>query len=214
MEKIKALSNLATSSSAIIKELLHSKENGNVVGIWGGAFNQIVCLTAVEDIIDVEIANDKLIILKKLDLQGIYLNNNMINLSEIEKVISFNASYNEYLMSCLQDYPEDQHIKIRQREQMITMDDLKMIVIRNINSGNKIKIKRAGEGSQKSCYVIDFNPNTEAVILSCELNDARQEEILIRDIEEIEFEFHYDYKGFSSRTFRINADVCLINKSS
>ena len=202
-------SHSVTSSSGIYDELVYSKENGNVVGIWSNLFKNVVCLTAVEDIIDVEISDDKLIILKKIDLQGIFLNNNRIYLSEIDKVISFAALYNEHLMQCLQESSEDAHIKIRQRQQFITVDDLKLVFIRNINSGNKISISLIN-GETRSCYVTDFNPHAETVILSCELNNENPEEICIKDIGEIEFEFHYDYKGFSSKTFRINPDVCLL----
>lgn len=215
MEEIKishapiSQSHSVTSTSAILTELIRSKENGNILGIWSNVFRNIVCLTAVDDIIDVEIADDKLVLLKRIDLQGVCLNNNRIYLSEINKIISFNATYNEYLKQNLYNSSDDSTIKIRQREQLITTDDLKLIVIRNINSGNKIWVRQAS-GEARSCYIADFNPYTETVMLSCELSSEESDEIHLREIEEIEFEFHYDYKSFSSRVFRITPEVCLL----
>lgn len=202
-------SHSVTTTSAILKELIHSKENGNVLGIWSSVFKNVVCLTAVDDIIDVEISDDKLVLLKKIDLQGVCLNNNRIYLSEIRKVISFNAAYNEYLIHNLQEPPGDSGIKIRQREQAITSDDLKLIIIRNIHSGNRIWVRQV-TGEAKSCYIADFNPYTEMVILSGELNSADPEEIHLNEIDEIEFEFYYDYKSLSSRVFKITREMCLL----
>lgn len=163
----------------------------------------MVCLTAVEDIIDVEITGDKLVILKKIDLHGNYLNNNEICLSEIEKIITFTASYNDHLLSCLQQAPLNPMIKIRARQQLINREDLKMILIRNLNSGNKIGIRKARNTEVNQYYVRDFNPYVNMVIVASEIDSKPCARVLLNEIAEIAFEFNYDYKGLSSRIFKV-----------
>lgn len=213
MEISKATSGLINTPAAILNELMLSKENGNVVGIWtsavGKSSTKVVCLTAVEDVIDIEIMNDKLIILKKLDLQGIYLTDNEIYLSEIERVVTFNTSYNEHLMWYLQQPIDDPTVKIRLREQSVTIDDLKIILIRNLNSGNKIQIKKTNEIEVSRYYLSDFNSHTDTVVVSDKINNDSYQEISIKDIDSIEFEFHYDYKGFSTKIFTVHSPINL-----
>lgn len=199
-------SNVITTPSKILQELLLSKENGNVVGIWAASLakisHKVVCLTAVENIIDVEITEDKLIILKKIDLQGVYLNNNEIYLSEVEKIITFTASYNDHLLSYLQQAPVNPMVKIRKRQQVITHEDLKMILIRNLNSGNKINIRKTDEQTAQPYYIRDFNPYVNVALVASMIDSEPDRYINVNEIAEIEFEFSYDYKGFSSRIFK------------
>ena len=198
-------SNVLTSPAAILSELKHSMKNGNVVGIWSGLYKHRVFLTAVEHIIDAEIINDKLIILKSIDLQGIARHDNRIYLSEIEKLIPFNTKYDEHLIVSDDTFSDDSYVKIIQNEQIITPDDLKILLIRNINSGIRISLK-FNNGSVKDCYIKNYLPQHEAVILSCTLeSDTADEEISvpIRKIREVEFEFYCIHKGFSSKKFKI-----------
>lgn len=187
----------------ILKQLTHSKENGNVIGIW---VNKVVCLYVVEDIIDVEIMNDKLVVLKKIDPQNFYLSLTHLYVSEIEKVISFQRTYSQHLMSCMQESSQDTLIKIKRHEQLISSDDLKMILVRNIHSGSRVSIVMQNNEVIGSCYVLDLNPIEETVSLARNISAEEVEEIPIGHIKQIEFEFHNDHKGFSSRVFKMNRE--------
>lgn len=203
--------NFTPFTDALLHKLNRSKENGSVIAIWAKAalpFRDIVLLTAVENIIDVEIVNDKLIILKKTDLRGIPITRNQIYLKEIEKVISFTASYNEHFLLLAKDKtPAGQGFLIKQREQLITLDDLKIILVMNINSGTRISIKISNEDSVedsvKVCYLLDISPDGEELILSCNLNGDSPEQLSIGKIESLEFEFNFYYRAFSSKIFKI-----------
>lgn len=192
------------SPSLILEHLIQSKETGNVVAIWSNRFTRGLCLTAIEDIQPVEITGDQIITLKKYDLQGGPISNRRISLSEIKEVACFNAIYNEHLLlSIPDDYIDDSTIKIRKWEQSITIDDLKIIFIRNINSGRKIKIRERTTEEVRSCYLREYHLPKEVMLFSPDLNGTDLEEIALSSIEEIEFEFYFYYKGISSIIFKV-----------
>lgn len=82
-----------TTSEEILKELVHSKENGNVIGITALSFGPTLLMTAVEDIIDVK--NDKIVVLKEYDLLGLRLPESELLLSEIVRVHPLRTKYND-----------------------------------------------------------------------------------------------------------------------
>lgn len=86
----------------IVKELNHSKNFGNVIGIFALSLGPIMMMTAVEDII--EIKNDKLIILKETDLLGIKIPEEQIFLSEIVRVHSFRTHFDDPFHVQLRDW--------------------------------------------------------------------------------------------------------------
>jgi hypothetical protein len=77
----------------IVKELIHSKINGNVIGICAISLGPGMIMTAVEDIM--EIKNDKLIILKETDLLGMKVPEEQILLSEIVRVHPFRTQFDD-----------------------------------------------------------------------------------------------------------------------
>ena len=77
----------------IIKELLNSKLNGNVLGICAISLGPSMVMTAVEDIL--EIKNDFLIVLKETDLLGMKLPEEQIFLSEIVRVHPFKTLFDD-----------------------------------------------------------------------------------------------------------------------
>lgn len=77
----------------ILRALMDSKENGNVIGIFALSLGPIMIMTAVDDI--VEIKNDYLIVLKEQDLLGIPVPEEQIFLKEIVRVHPFKTLYND-----------------------------------------------------------------------------------------------------------------------
>ena len=81
------------NTTDIIKELRHSKECGNVIGICAISLGPNMVMTAVEDIIDIK--NDLLIILKETDLLGMKVPEEQIMLSEIVRVHPFRTLFDD-----------------------------------------------------------------------------------------------------------------------
>jgi hypothetical protein len=77
----------------IVKELIHSQQHGNVIGISAISLGPSMIMTAVEDIM--EIKHDKLIFLKETDLLGIKVPEEQIFLSEIVRVHPFRTQFND-----------------------------------------------------------------------------------------------------------------------
>ena len=77
----------------ILKEVRHSKEVGNVIGIFAISLGPIMIMTAVDEILDIK--NDYLIILKETDLLGIKVPEEQILLSEIVRVHPFKTMFDD-----------------------------------------------------------------------------------------------------------------------
>lgn len=80
-----SISNSVSEKDEILKKLLNSLLKGKVVGIFLNDEDHTMCLTAVEDIIKPALASP-VIVLKRLDLHGIFINQNRIDLNDINKV--------------------------------------------------------------------------------------------------------------------------------
>jgi hypothetical protein len=77
----------------IVRELIHSQQHGNVIGICAISLGPSMIMTAVEDIMDIK--HDKLIFLKETDLLGIKVPEEQIFLSEIVRVHPFRTQFND-----------------------------------------------------------------------------------------------------------------------
>ena len=82
-----------TSPSDILRELLHSRDHGNVVGITALSLGPAMVLTAVEEII--EIRNDMIVLVKEIDLLGIKIPECDLLLTEIVKIHPLKTKYND-----------------------------------------------------------------------------------------------------------------------
>jgi hypothetical protein len=85
--------NYVNSPEEIAKELFHSKNFGNVIGICAISLGPSMIMTAVEDIL--ENKNDMLIVLKETDLLGMKLPEEQIMLSEIVRVHPFRTQFDD-----------------------------------------------------------------------------------------------------------------------
>lgn len=81
----------------ILAELNHSRENGNVIGIWASSLGPGLHMCAVENIMDDDVEHDKVIILKDNDLNGVPLQAHVLFLQEIEKVYPMKTVYDEHV---------------------------------------------------------------------------------------------------------------------
>ena len=79
----------------ILNELIASRENGNVIGIWAPSLGFGLNMCDVDNILDDEIEHDKVIILKEKDLKGVQLPAHVLLLQEIEKVYPLKTIYPE-----------------------------------------------------------------------------------------------------------------------
>ena len=88
---------IITEPKDILDELIASRENGNVIGIWSPSLGTGLFMCAVENIYDDDVEHDKVIILKEKDLNGVQLEAHVLFLQEIEKVFPFKTIYNDPL---------------------------------------------------------------------------------------------------------------------
>jgi hypothetical protein len=181
-----------------------------VLGIWGTPFGETMCLTAIEDILDVKGSADKVIVLKKYDLQGVFINTHELCLSEIFRIRRFKKKYRDAIalfdrLDVLQS-EHDHLVKIKRIEQNVSVHELRIILIRIINSGYRIAINLLNDAQvfAESCSVISFESGPHDVIIaSCEISGNHPRAVLVDEIESIEFDFFYSYKGLSSKVFRV-----------
>ena len=86
---------IITEPKYILDELIGSRENGNVIGIWAPPLGEGLFMCAVENIFDDDVEHDKVIILKENDLNGVPLQAHVLFLQEVEKVYPFKTLYND-----------------------------------------------------------------------------------------------------------------------
>ncbi len=201
------ITNTVSEKESMLKDLQHSMLKGNVVGIFTGQQNHVLYLTAVEDIIRLE-SGKHIIVLKRLDLQGLFLHQNHIALDEINKVRKFNALYDDRLPATVKrlayDIEKEYPIKIRKRETVIPFEDLEVIIIRNIDSGHRLDIRVYDDLIYEKCYVKDFHPKKNMVEVSCGIEHGQRNEIPLFLIKSIQFESFFNFKGMLSKIFMID----------
>lgn len=210
-----------TDYNGILRELIRSKESGNVIAISAEPFGHLTYLTAVEDIRDFggDIVEEKVVILKKVDLEGKPIDNNQLFLSDITKIQPFHTKYNERLSTSEPLYivnNEDSDIKIRCHEQVISFQELKLLLFTIKDSGYRIKIKQfGGKLPYDTCYVKGFAEDEfETIIVSCEVNTEDWKEIPVQTIETVEFESFLRFKGLYSKLFRVRKHVDLVSNNT
>ena len=86
---------IITEPKSILHELISSRENGNVIGIWSPSLGTGLYMCGVENILDDDVEHDKVIILKEKDLNGVDLPVHVLFLQEIEKVFPLKTLYND-----------------------------------------------------------------------------------------------------------------------
>ena len=90
-----AMQGIITEPRSILHELINSRENGNVIGIWSPSLGTGLYMCAVENILDDDVEHDKVVILKEKDLNGIPLPVHVLFLQDIEKVFPLKTIYED-----------------------------------------------------------------------------------------------------------------------
>lgn len=80
-----------TSSDTILQELVHSKINGNMIGISSPVLGAGMFITAIEDIL-LE-GKRSIIVLKRYDITGHFLATNKVLLDKITAVCPFKSKF-------------------------------------------------------------------------------------------------------------------------
>ena len=88
---------ITSEPKRILEELIQSRENGNVIGIWASSLGPGLHMCAVENIMDDDVEHDKVIILKDNDVKGVPLQAHVLFLQEIEKIYPMKTLYDEYV---------------------------------------------------------------------------------------------------------------------
>jgi hypothetical protein len=86
---------IITEPKHILEELIASRKNGNIIGIWAPSLGTGLFLCAVENIFDDDEEHDKVIILKENDHNGVPLQAHVLFLQEIEKVFPLKTQYSD-----------------------------------------------------------------------------------------------------------------------
>jgi hypothetical protein len=95
LQSEKAMQGFITEPKHILAELIASRENGNVIGIWANPLGTGLYMCGVENILDDDVEHDKVILLKEKDLNGVPLQAHVLFLQEIEKVYPLKTMYGE-----------------------------------------------------------------------------------------------------------------------
>ena len=198
---------LITEADDILKALRISLHQGNVVGIFVRPQDSDMYLTAVEDIFTSTVTDQKIIILKKLDLHGKLLQHNQLLLASIEKLRFFNTLYKDGLKRTLRNMAASDFntlLRIRKRECNITLNDLKIVLVKTLDSGHHISLTLEDNTTVQG-YIRDFDNRLEVMYLTDHLDDKAASELKINAISRIEFESFLHFNGLSSKVFH----VCL-----
>ncbi|MFZ6013156.1 MAG: hypothetical protein ACOYXT_22625 [Bacteroidota bacterium] len=90
MEKHKSELEFTSNATEILKILVHSKTNGNVVGIGSPLLGAGVFITAVEKVV---LDYETIIYLKPYDVNGHILGTNTLKLTDITCACSFKSQF-------------------------------------------------------------------------------------------------------------------------
>jgi len=202
---------LITEPEEILKALRVSLHQGNVVGIFVKPLDSFMYLTAVEDIFSSAVTDEKIVVLKKLDLHGKLLEQNQLSLAEIYRVRFFYTLYKDGLHKTLKSMTREmdhgQFLIIRKRECDIQLHELKIILVKTLDSGHRISISVFNKDTSTEGYIKDFDSKLEKVILTASINDKQIKELSIPSIARIEFESFFQFKGLSSKIFNVLPEV-------
>jgi hypothetical protein len=130
-------------------------------------------------------------------------------LSEIKQIRRFKRKYEDAIgLFAKEQAPTglDQLLKIRRLEQMVSLHDMRIILIRIINSGYRVIINLRSDAQlfAESCYVISYEAGEkDAIHASCEITGFKSQVIPIAEMESITFDTFFPYKGLSSKIFRL-----------
>lgn len=204
--------NFITDQAQILKCLNESLHRGNVVGVTSEVAGHTMFLTCVENIFESSVNGQKMIALKKFDINGVIHENNCLPLIHIDRVQSFQSLYKDSLRKTFRTIVSENeaHQKIRRLESFISSHDLRIILIKMLDTSQKIYIKLASKGDDLvEGYIKDIDARFEKVVVSNGVTSPVKKEIKVVHIESIQFETYYSFKGVSSKIFQVQESSSL-----
>jgi hypothetical protein len=183
--------NFITDQAQILKCLTESFHRGNVIGITSEVAGHTLFLTCVENIFESGVTGQKMIALKKFDVNGIIHENNCIPLIHIDRVQSFQSLYKDSLRKTFRTIvSENESVqKVRRLESFISTHDLRIILIKMLDTPQRIYIKLSNKGTDLvEGYIKDIDPKFEKIVVSSGVTSPVKKEIKLIHIESIQFE--------------------------
>ncbi|HEY0654529.1 MAG TPA: hypothetical protein VGD65_15435 [Chryseosolibacter sp.] len=208
--------NFITDQSQILKCLTESFHRGNVVGITSEVAGHTMFLTCVENIFASAINGQKMIVLKKFDVNGVIHENNCLPLIHIDRVQSFQSLYKDSLRKTFRTIVSENeaHQKIRRLESFISSHDLRIILIKMLDTPQRVYIKLANKGDDLvEGYIKDIDQRFEKVTISTGITSPVKKELKLIQIESIQFETYYSFKGVSSKIFQVQESSLKLSKA-
>jgi hypothetical protein len=208
--------NFITDQIQILKCLTESFHRGNVVGITSEVAGHTMFLTCVENIFESGVTRQKMVALKKFDINGVIHDNNCLPLIHIDRVQSFQSLYKDSLRKTFRTIVSENeaHQKIRRLESFISSHELRIILAKMLDTPQKVYIKLAGKGSDLvEGYVKDIDARFEKVILSNGVTSPVRKEIKMIQIESLQFETYFTFKGASSKIFQVQESSLKLSKA-
>lgn len=205
-----------TDQKQILKCLTESLHRGNVVGVTSEAAGHTLFLTAVENIYESGVTREKMISFKKFDIHGVNHERHCIPLKQIDRVQSFQTLYKDSLRKTFRKIVSDNeaNTKIRQLETQIPPHDLKVILIKLLDTHQRVRIIMPGRGNEPiDGFVKEIDQRFEKIVINAGASGQIKKDIKISQIESIEFDNYFTYKSCSSKIFRVQDYALKLSKA-
>jgi hypothetical protein len=208
--------NFITDQAQILKCLTESFHRGTVVGITSESAGHTMFLTAVENIFNSAVNGEKMIALKKFDISGVMHDKHCLRLKEIDRVQSYQALYKDSLKKSFRKIvtANESHQKVRCLESFISGHDLRIILIKLLDTSQKVTITVVNKSRESlEAYVKDIDARFEKIWITSSLGSLSKKEIKIVHIESIQFDAYYSFKGSSSKIFQVQESSLKLSKA-
>lgn len=208
--------NFITDQTQILKCLTESFHRGSVVGITSEIAGHTMFLTCVENIFESAINGQKMIVLKKFDINGVIHENHCLPLVQIDRIQSFQSLYKDSLRKTFRTIVSENeaHQKIRRLQSFISLHDLRIILIKMLDTPQRVYIKLINKGDDLTeGYIKDIDQRLEKVTVSSGVTSPVKKELKLTQIESIQFESYYSFKGVSSKIFQVQESSLKLSKA-
>jgi hypothetical protein len=208
--------NFITDQSQILKCLTESLHRGTVVGITSQSAGHTMFLTAVENIFNSAVNGEKMISFKKFDISGAMHDKHCLPLKDIDRVQSYQALYKDSIRKAFRKIvsTNETNQKVRCLESFISAQDLKIILIKLLDTNQKVTITVSGKAHEAmEVYVKDIDARFEKISVASSLSSQTSKEIKIVHIENVQFETYYNFKGSSSKIFQVQEASLKLSKA-
>jgi hypothetical protein len=208
--------NFITDQSLILKCLTESLQRGNVVGITSEYAGHTLFLTAVENIFESGVTKEKIIVFKKFDVHGVMHEKHCLSLKQIDRVESYQTLYKDSIRKTFRKIVSENEAnsKVRRIESDITSHDLKIILIKLLDTPQRVHITIATRQTEPiEGFVKDVDPRFEKIAIAVGVHSQIKKEIKVSQIETIAFDTYYTFKGCQSKIFHVQDTTIKLRKA-